>query len=702
MTSSHHIIEDYSKLSLALANENFSVLGKIRHVFVEEATSTPSKSVKTVRRVTQVTLNPISSVDSSNIGVKELKLYFHGYWQVVSCFLQQEDVISVSNPCLGFQENDSLDEYPLFIYLNSSDSYKTQKLAYCTPKDNSRWEDVFSIASSELSDLAGFILDKVKKKSTPERRKLFVKSLQIKQLCKRYHIKVDKPLMRSRKYTKLSELAEQNCSPQVDVYGVIANLRALRPTKGNNFVCEAQLIDPTQYLPGQEVTLMLFTASSSNGLPIKAIGDILRINNVAVQRYQDKIQLIIKSGMEASVELFDGEIDQEIAVAYSLGNMCTSMLDDQDIQIIKQLRQWSQCHFSSLESNRSSRVERKVFQDLFFSNSKSDIIVRIESIQKHGSELDTILLVWDGISYNKESNDKLCTPVVLKAVAKKMQTVFHFPLVENGWILLRDVSPRDAAIQEKRYILFDLDTQERTCSTFIYLKEWMYRVQQKLSEMEQSDWTALTYEANHSTTLFKEEIVPSESFSQHPDSFTSFQQNWDVPLQNLFRFRVVAKLVGFRPRDVRKFTVPCCRECHQLMTDNIKDPIEQVSYPLVCTCHRSTHNGISPADLVKHVEFQYLFYLILKDANNYETPVLVDNSAGKKLFSSIEAGDLYLDIKKRYSIFEILTTYLQPSYLKFNIYGCKISAEETVFKLIDVTFVRDSGKHDETWQVLKK
>ncbi|EME30836.1 POT1-like telomere end-binding protein [Galdieria sulphuraria] len=546
------LIEDFHTLTLDTGKEYFTVRGKVTHIFINKNLNNK------FRQISSLTLRPVSH----SCGTHAVSLQFEGDWQVVAGFLQKEDVICVSNPVVQGREYDSLDEYPVLLVLNNCDRDGSQGLGLSVLKQDTSWEELIFIESCEVHKLKDRLVSKGKGNVSTENQTLFLKASQLRQLSKRYLRKVDRPLARSRKYSKLADLGEFGLKHRiVNVYGVVAGFRALRPTKGKDYVCETTLIDPTQYSAGQEITLVLFSKSLSKTIPVKSLGDIVRLNNVLTQKHGSKLQLVV-TYEESCVELIGGDVDEDIAVVASTSSSGPEW-EDEDLHIVRQLREWARLHFSSIEGSKPSLVEKVDFRNVFCSVGKVDLVCRIESVVEDKIDAETYLLVWDGVSYRDvEFSQRQCFLVVLSCAAKRSQYVFQCPLVENSWILLKDIWKQVQEPNNEICIIFDIDRSSRTCSTMIYLKEWMYRVQQKLG----------TYLVSSSIAgeRLRHKLVDEEK----KDSLTELNESTNAPVNSVAHIRaspkafqssllLSAKLVGFRPRDIRDFTVPCCRHCHK-------------------------------------------------------------------------------------------------------------------------------------------
>ncbi|GJQ12236.1 hypothetical protein GpartN1_g4027.t1 [Galdieria partita] len=666
------LIEDFHILSLDSGKEYFSVRGKVTHIFLSD------NATNKFRQISSLTLRPVCE----SHGTHTLSLRFEGDWQVVAGILQKEDVICISNPIVHGRDYDSLDEYPVSLLLNNCNLDGSQGLGLSVLKEDKSWEELIFIESSEVCNLKDMLVTRGRGRVSSENQTLFLKASQMKQLSKRYQRKVDKPLSRSRKYSRLAELVDFGMKHSiVNVYGVVAGFRALRPTKGRDYVCEASLIDPTQYSSGQEVTLVLFTRSFSRTIPVKSLGDILRLNNVLIQKHGTKLQLVLNYE-ESCVELIDGDVVEDITVLASTSSSRPEW-EDEDLQIVRQLREWARLHFSSMEGSKPSLVEKVDFKNIFCSTAKVDLVCRIESIVKDNIDSETYLLVWDGVSYrDAEFSKKQCFLVVLSCAAKQSQYVFQCPLMENRWILLKDIWKQAKEPNNEMCIIFDIDRSNRTCSTMIYLKEWMYRVQQKLG----------TYLV--SEPIAGEELKCKSAEEEKKDSLIESIESTNAPVNSVVRialspktFRsslcLSAKLVGFRPRDIRDFTVPCCLRCHKFILQQQEETSPKYR-DLVCCCDVSSSNDAEMTCFKldnDSYEFRFLFYFILMDSLGEEIEVLVDDTVAKRLFYLSRGTNLYEDKETCKRICDVLRHYLQQPFVTCQISYYRISKKEFYWKL---------------------
>jgi len=671
-SKSGKLIQDFEVLSLEARNEYFTVLGKVTHIFLKEDANNK------IRTISSLTLRPVDGTQSSGT----INLQLEGDWQVVTGFLQKEDIICVSNPLIQTRDYDSLDEYPVFLVMNNSDSDGSQGLGLSVQKEDSTWEELIFIQSCEVASLKEKLVTRGNYSFSPDDRALFLKASQIRQLSKRYQRKVDKPLFRNRRYSKLGELVEYSGRHSVvNVYGVVAGFRAPRPTKGHDYLCEALLIDPTHYAPGEEVSVVLFTKSPSKVIPVKCLGDILRLNAVNFRKHGAKLQLMV-SLEESCVELIDGEVDEDIGVVASVGSAVPEW-EDEDIQIVRQLREWARLRFSSMEGSKPSLVEKVDFKNVFLSNTKVDLVCRIESVLQDDVNSDSCLLVWDGVSYrNVGFSQKQCFVVILSLAAKQFQYVFQCPLKEDRWILLKDVRKHVQEPNNELCIMFDMDKPHKTCSTMIYLKEWMYRVQQKLATYIVSD------------SIVGEWLKYKSAEEEKKDLMNGSSESPCTPMNSISRIivspkafrsciRLSLKLVGFRPRDIRDFTAACCRQCHKFVLSE-KNVTNSECKALICCCQTSSSQSTQVSTEIMNsclYEYRYLFYFIFMDSSGDEIEVLVDDAVARRLFYLSQGTNLYEDSQTFGIICETLKNYLQQPCLICQLSYYRISKKEVFWKL---------------------
>ncbi|XP_006825118.1 protection of telomeres protein 1-like [Saccoglossus kowalevskii] len=191
-----------------------------------------------------------------------------------------------------------------------------------------------------------------------------------------------KPKVRTYKYIPLNELKATN---SVDVYGVVKFFKPAFKTRGTDYCMMVTIVDPSLEQNANGLKCVLFTKEQEMLPHVQAIGDIVRLHRIKIQKYNDELQGVRTHGFSSIT--FSGNIGAPIEPRTG----CASYtLNDDDREQVRALRLWA-----SKQSNLRTSTVKCTFADVIVGQF-FDVVCQVVGLKLMEENCCVLFKVWDG------------------------------------------------------------------------------------------------------------------------------------------------------------------------------------------------------------------------------------------------------------------------------------------------------------------
>lgn len=136
-------------------------------------------------------------------------------------------------------------------------------------------------------------------------------------------------------YTRLRDVIPDT---EDNVFGVVSWFEPPMPTKGDDWLTKAQLVDPSCADSDLSLKLLLFHEREM-APPIRRVGDILRCHRIKINKFETLLQGI-GNKRSTSCVVFDGQVGDPVTIRVATADKRNHSLSKSDCEVVESLRKW--------------------------------------------------------------------------------------------------------------------------------------------------------------------------------------------------------------------------------------------------------------------------------------------------------------------------------------------------------------------------